>query len=129
VLAIDTNVVVRFLVDDDHEQYLRAQRLIERGSVFVSDTVLLECEWVLRNGYGFEASPFVAAIRGFAGLPTVTFENPQRVATALVWREQGMDFGDALHLAGATGCDAFISFDRRLARAAARLGAGEVRAP
>jgi predicted nucleic-acid-binding protein len=129
VLAIDTNVLVRFLVGDDEEQSSRARRLIEREPVFVADTVLLESEWVLRGGYGFDARAFVEAIRAFAGLPTVSLESPQRIAAALNWRELGMDFGDALHLAGAADCEAFLTFDRRLVKAAARLGAGTVRAP
>jgi predicted nucleic-acid-binding protein len=77
MLAIDTNVVVRYLVDDDHAQYVRAEQLVENTPVFVSNTVLLECEWVLRSGYGYEAQKFVEAIREFAGLPTVNFENPK----------------------------------------------------
>ena len=129
MLAIDTNVLVRFLVDDDQEQFLHAQRLIEREPTFIADTVLLESEWVLRNGYAFDALTFVEAIRAVAGLPTVALESPRRIATALAWREQGLDFGDALHLAGASACDAFLTFDRRLAKAAARFGAGTVRAP
>lgn len=129
MLAIDTNVLVRFLVDDDHEQFVRAQRLIERGPVYIADTVLLESEWVLRNGYGFDAPTFVEAIRAVAGLPAVALESPRRIAAALEWRARGMDFADALHLAAASACDAFLTFDRRFASAAARIGAGTVRAP
>jgi predicted nucleic-acid-binding protein len=129
VLAIDTNVIVRYLVDDDHEQFLRARRLIEGEPIFLANTVILECEWVLRSGYGFEAREFAAALRGLAGLPTARLESPQIAAVALSWHEQGMDFADALHLAGAQGCEAFATFDRRLAKTAARLGAGRVRAP
>jgi len=128
VLAIDANVVVRYLVDDDHDQFLRACRLVESEPIFVADTVLLECEWVLRSGYGFEARQFAAALRALAGLPTVRLESPQIAAVALAWHEQGMDFADALHLAGADGCEAFATFDRRLAKTAARLGATPVRA-
>jgi predicted nucleic-acid-binding protein len=91
--------------------------------------LLLECEWVLRGGYGFDARAFVEAIRAVAGLPTVALENPQRIAAAPTWRERGMDFADALHLAGTAACDAFLTFDRRLAKAATRLGAGTARAP
>jgi predicted nucleic acid-binding protein len=43
--------------------------------------------------------------------------------------QAGMDFADALHLAKASGCDAFVSFDRDFARAANRLGTVKVRAP
>ena len=99
MLAIDTNVVVRYLVDDDHDQYVRAEQLIENTTVFVANTVLLECEWVLRSGYGYEAPKFVEAIREFAGLPTVNLESPKLAATTLAWHERGMDFADAMHLA------------------------------
>jgi len=129
MLAIDTNVVVRYLVDDDHAQYVRAERLVENTPVFVSNTVLLECEWVMRSGYGYEAPKFVEAIREFAGLPTVNLESPKLAATALIWHERGMDFADAMHLGRAGGCEAFVSFDKGLAKAASKLGAMHVRAP
>jgi predicted nucleic acid-binding protein len=90
---------------------------------------LLECEWVLRSVYDYRASDFVKALRDFAGLATVTLEDPDLAATALNWHEQGMDFADALHLAGAAHCEAFATFDRRLVKAATRVGAIPVRAP
>ncbi|MBI3706689.1 MAG: type II toxin-antitoxin system VapC family toxin, partial [Proteobacteria bacterium] len=49
MIALDTDVVVRFLVDDDHAQGRRARDLIARGGVVVGPTVLLEAEWVLRS--------------------------------------------------------------------------------
>ena len=129
MLAIDTNVIVRLVVDDDHEQFLRADRLIASHPVFVSNTVLLECERVLRSAYGLEASDFVAAFRDLAGLVNVTFEAPRLAATALDWHEKGMDFADAMHLARAEGCEAFVSFDKGLAKAARKVGGMKVRAP
>ena len=129
MLAIDTNVAVRYLVDDDHTQFLAARRLVESAPVFLSSTVMLELEWVLRSGYGYRPNEFATALRAFAGLPTVTLENPHLAATALGWHERGMDFADALHLAGASGCEAFMTFDPRLANAAAKVDAIPVRAP
>ncbi len=49
MLAIDTNVIVRYLVADDREQARRARELIDGGRVFIATTVLLETEWVLRR--------------------------------------------------------------------------------
>lgn len=49
VLAIDANVAVRYLVDDDHTQFLAARRLVGSAPVFLSSTVMLELEWVLRS--------------------------------------------------------------------------------
>lgn len=48
MIAIDTNVVVRYLVADDTEQFERAAALIEGRPVFVCTTVILKVEWVLR---------------------------------------------------------------------------------
>jgi predicted nucleic acid-binding protein len=95
----------------------------------VSTSVLLETEWVLRSGYGFATGPLVRALRDFAGLPGVTLEDPQLAARALDWADQGLDFADALHLGAAQACTAFMSFDRKLARATARLTDVEVMAP
>jgi predicted nucleic-acid-binding protein len=129
MIAIDTNVIVRLLVDDDHEQFRRARQVITDSPVFVSNTVLMECEWVLRSVYEYEPSDFVEAFRDFAGLEKVTLEDRELAATALNWHEQGMDFADALHLAGSEHCEAFVTFDRRLAKAATRACAIPVRAP
>lgn len=127
--AIDTNVVVRFLTGDDAAQAARARKLIEAGDIRVATSVLLETEWVLRSGYGFTTARIVEALRDFAGLPGVTLEDPALVARALDWAEQGLDFADALHLGRAQDCTAFISFDRKLAKAAARLSEVKVVAP
>jgi predicted nucleic-acid-binding protein len=129
MIAIDTNVIVRYLVADEPEQFRRATALIEGEAVFISSTVVLEAEWVLRVSYRLDRAAILGALRRFADLPTVAFENLIILAQALDWAEQGMDFADALHLAGGAGCDAFASFDRALQRTAAKLGAPEVRAP
>lgn len=127
--ALDTNVVVRFLTDDHPAQAARARKLIGSGDIFVATSVLLETEWVLRSGYGFATERIVQALRDLAGLPGVTLEDPPLLARALDWAEQGLDFADALHLGRAQGCTAFMSFDRKLAKAAARMCEVKVVAP
>ena len=92
-------------------------------------TVLLECEWVLRSVYDFDKVPLAKALRGFAGLPRVTVEDAGLAAQALDWMEAGIDFADALHLTKTEGCDAFVSFDRRFVRAANRLDGVKVTTP
>ena len=129
MLAIDTNLIVRYLVGDDAGHAVRARRLIDNNDVFVCTTVLLETEWVLRSVYGFSVARCARALSGFAGLPRVSLEDAAAAAMALGWMRQGMDFADGLHLAGAAGCEAFISFDRDFAKAANALGAIKVRAP
>jgi predicted nucleic acid-binding protein len=127
--AIDTNLIVRYLTGDHPRQSARARALIDSEDVFVCTTVLLETEWVLRSVYGYDAPQLTQAFRAFAGLPHVATEDPGLTAQALDWMESGMDFADALHLAKAQGCDAFVSFDQRFARAANRLSAVKVRTP
>ena len=117
--AIDTNVVVRHLVGDEPEQAARATAVIAAGQVFVSTTVLLESDWVLRSTYGYSSAQVATALRALAGLEEVTVEDPLLLAEALDQAERGMDFADALHLGAATQCEAMLTFDRRFIRAAA----------
>ena len=119
--AIDTNIVVRLLTADDAEQAKAARLVVEAGDIFLGATVLLEAEWVLRAGYGFEPEQIVAALRGMAGLPGITVEVPAELAIALDWLEGGMDFADALHLARSSHCSAFVTFDQKFAKRANAL--------
>jgi predicted nucleic-acid-binding protein len=129
MLAIDTNVVVRYLTTDDPTQSRKARALIEGEDVFVCTTVLLETAWVLRSTYGFDAIRICKALRAFAGLERVSLEDSDLVAVALDRVEGGMDFADALHLGRAEGADAFLTFDRDLIKAARTTGLEKVRAP
>ncbi len=125
--AIDTNVVIRFLTQDDPDQSAKANALITREPVFVSLTVMLEAEWVLRSVYGFKSMRIIDALGAFAGLPNVKIHGATTFAKALDYAARGMDFADALHLSQADGCGAFVSFDARLVKAAKRAGSDAVR--
>ena len=116
--AIDTNVLVRFLTNDDDQQTVTARSVIEEDDVFVSTTVVLETNWVLCSAYNFRPADVIRALRSFAGLPTVTVENLDRLIEALGHAENGMDFADALHLVAAGHCEAFLTFDRGFVRSA-----------
>jgi predicted nucleic-acid-binding protein len=129
MLAVDTNVIVRYLTRDDAEQFAKASALIDREDIYVCTTVLLETEWVLRRGYRFRRDRIIAALAAFSGLPRVRLEDPVVVARALGWVQSGMDFADALHLAKAEGCEGFVSFDQRFAAIANALNEVKVRAP
>lgn len=83
MLAIDTNLVVRYLTADHPKQSAKAKALIDGTDVFVCTTVLLDTEWVLRSAYGFAADQLAPAIRAFAGLPSVSLEDPALIAKAL----------------------------------------------
>jgi predicted nucleic-acid-binding protein len=116
VIAVDTNVVVRFLARDDPAQSPRAKALMETGSVFVLRTVVLETEWVLRTSYGFDRAAIADGITRLLGLPGVEVEEAAMVARALDWYGNGLDFADALHLASSGRAEAFATFDRALRR-------------
>ncbi len=113
MIALDTNVLIRFLTRDDEDQYQRSKRLIGSEDVLIPNTVLLEANWVLRNGYGYDAQEVLAAFSALSGLPTVRFEQPERAALTFLWAQQGMDFADALHLAAAQDYEGFATFDRK----------------
>ena len=103
MLAIDTNVIVRYLTGDDAEQFAKASALIRDEDVYVCTTVLLETEWVLRRGYRFSRERVSGALTAFAGFPRVTLEDPALAVKALEWMRSGLDFADALHLAKRRG--------------------------
>lgn len=122
MLAVDTNVLVRIITNDEPGQVVRARSLVGSEDLWVSTTVLLETEWVLRSLYGFAPDQIVSALRMFAGLPRVSLQEAALAAQALDWCEQGMDFADALHLGAAVHCQAFITFDKACAKVARRVG-------
>ena len=126
MIAIDTNVVVRLLTNDDPAQAARAADLLARERVLVPKTVLLETEWVLRYSYELPQPVVLAAFRKLLGLPQVVAEDAMAISRALELYEGGMDFADALHLASARDATAFATFDTRLAKRAGRESAVRV---
>lgn len=126
MIAIDTNVVVRYLTGDHPEQSARARDLIDGHDVFVPITVILEAEWVLRSAYRFSAAEVIGALRAFGGLATVAIDQAGLVAEALDRTDDGMDFADALHLGGSAHCKKMVTFDRRFVTAASATQAGFV---
>lgn len=128
-IAIDTNVLVRFLTHDDEAQYQKAYAVFKKPGLFVTTTVFLETEWVLRWAYKYTASEIIQAFRMVLGLPNVEAEAPGRLADALRWHETGMDFADALHLAGSQQCETFYTFDREFVKKGESVSACEVKEP
>ena len=82
MLAVDTNVVVRLLVNDDQRQGALARRLFETGDVFIGVTVLLESAWVLESVYELSPGDAAKVLRGLLGLPNVRVEDAGAVAAA-----------------------------------------------
>jgi len=121
VIALDTNLVVRLLTNDDPRQAARVARLIERETVYLPKTVVLESEWVLRHAYRLEPEVIRTALEKLLGLAQLTVEEGDTVHQALAWYGEGLDLADALHLASSRSADAFATFDRRLRSGARRL--------
>ena len=123
--ALDTNVLARFFVDDVDDAQAMKQRpaavaaLAERA--FVSVTVLLELEWVMRGFYELSRKDTSRVLRALASIEHVTLEDRDAVLVAIDAFDKGMDFADALHLARSTRAAAFTTFDHRLAKRATGL--------
>jgi len=122
VKALDTNVLARFFVDDPDDEQAAPQRpaaiaaLSERA--FVPVTVLLEFEWVLRGFYEFSSAEILRVLKALFGLEHISIEDRGKALAALDAYAEGLDFADALHLARSARATGFVTFDRRLAKAA-----------
>jgi predicted nucleic-acid-binding protein len=126
VLAVDTNLVVRLVTNDDKAQATRAKALFAANDIFVPKTVLLETEWVLRFSYELDRPAILRGLRGVLGMANVTGEDGANVARALDWYEGGLDLADALHLAASGEAKRFATFDARLVKRTKGLATIEV---
>ena len=123
--ALDTNVLARFFVDDADDPQAAKQRpaavaaLAERS--FVSVTVMLELEWVLRGFYELPTRDISRVLRALASIEHITLENRDEVLVAVDAFNKGLDFADALHLARSARASGFATFDQRLAKRAKAL--------
>ncbi|MFN2377951.1 MAG: type II toxin-antitoxin system VapC family toxin [Candidatus Binatia bacterium] len=129
MVAIDTNVLVRFLTGDDEVQYKAGLKLFSSATVFIPDTVVLETEWVLRAAYDLDPTVVCEVLRRVFGLPNVRLANGQRIARAIDWHELGLDFADSLHLASCQDLESLRTFDLDFIRRAAGLGECRVERP
>jgi len=122
--AVDTNVLLRFLVDDGSEHVASARRIFAGENVFVPLSVMLEAEWVLRSSFGFEKAQICDAFDRLLGLETVTIQEIETVEGAVSSARDGMDFADALHLHSSANCGVFYTFDKKLIRKAKGMELG-----
>jgi predicted nucleic-acid-binding protein len=118
MVAVDTNVIVRFLTRDHESQYRKALSVFRDRQVFIPDTVILETEWVLRYAYEFDPQAICNAFERLFGLDNVRIAHPHSVAQAIEWHRNGIDFSDAMHLAFGEECDALYSLDAGFIKAA-----------
>lgn len=122
--ALDTNVLVRYLVRDDATQLAAARRLIRRcisegQALHVPVTVFLELEWVLRSNFGFGKSEVLRALSALLSTAELSFESETALELALArYTESSADFPDCLHVALAiqAGHPPLWTFDKAAAR-------------
>ena len=122
MIAVDTNVLVRLLTDDDPKQAAAVRSLFARESVWIAKTVLLETGWVLRSMYGFEDRAIREAFTKLLGLENVQAEDAPSIAAALALRAHGIEFADAMHVSSRPPDAQFATFDKSFAHRARRAG-------
>ncbi|WP_231510440.1 type II toxin-antitoxin system VapC family toxin [Fischerella sp. PCC 9605] len=71
MVAVDTNIIVRLLTQDDKLQYQQSLEIFQNHDVFIPDIVILETEWVLRFAYKFQREEICTALRKLFGLLNV----------------------------------------------------------
>jgi predicted nucleic-acid-binding protein len=128
MLAVDTNVLLRFILEDDLEQALRAKQAIVKAhhdgkALYLSQAVFQELVWVLQAVKKIPRAHVVRAVDGVLSMPVWNFEAPARMARALQYYEQyEVDFTDAMlaAISHEKGLDGVLSFDRDLGMIGAR---------
>lgn len=121
MVSIDTNIAVRLLVNDDPDQTGRAVAIFKANQVFITKTVALETEWILRGVYKIDTKHINSALTAIFSLENVQVEDSAALFSALTHHAQGMDFADALHLASSLRADSFATFDAKLCNKAKKL--------
>ena len=121
MIALDTNVLARLVTNDDKAQALEAAALIDSGvALFISTTILLELEWVLRGAYQLDSATIVRTFEHLLSIRNLSFERQAEVEMALQHYAIGFDFADALHHSASLSCAGFASFDKKFERLAAK---------
>jgi predicted nucleic-acid-binding protein len=119
MIALDTNVLVRFLVEDDKVQSRRAKKLVEEAvmddeDLFVADLVVVETVWVLKRSYGLKKEAVAAVLRMLLGARNLRFESSDRMARAIDAYLKGRGgFSDYLirEKAAEWECETVVTFD------------------
>ncbi len=126
MIGLDTNILVRYLTQDDLEQSKIVSRLLEKHSgdiksLFINNIVICELVWVLERGYKYSKSQIVQAIRQIISIEEFAFENNAILWNALEEYEQNsLDFSDALigKLNTSYNCATTITLDKSAAKSA-----------
>ena len=118
--SLDTNVLVRYLVQDDDRQFALAEKLIQAAlragqKLYIPITVMLELEWVLRSNFGFGKDQIISAMSSLLASAELSFESEAAAEVALaLYQRNKAAFADCVHvaLAHAAGESPLWTFDR-----------------
>ncbi|HEY8009681.1 MAG TPA: type II toxin-antitoxin system VapC family toxin [Rudaea sp.] len=123
MIGIDTNILVRYIVQDEPAQARAATHFVERvlskaTPGFVNRVVLCELVWVLESGYGYTREQIAATLQRLFEIDRIRLESPDLNWRALDAYRHGIDFSDALIalINVSMDCEHTVSFDRRAAR-------------
>jgi predicted nucleic-acid-binding protein len=124
MMGLDTNVLIRYLTQDDPIQSAKASEILERRLTpknpgFVSIVAMVETVWVLVRAYGLTAQEIATAVERLLQVEVLAIENEQEVFTAMVAVKQGRgSFADALiaELGARAGCTRTLTFDQKALR-------------
>jgi len=124
MLGLDTNILVRYLAQDDPAQSLKARQILERRLTekypgFVSVVAMVETVWILDRAYGLTSQEISAAVERMLQIDVLVVENEQEVFTAMVALKRGQgSFADALigALGARAGCARTLTFDHKALR-------------
>jgi predicted nucleic-acid-binding protein len=122
--ALDTNILVRYLVEDDEAQLAAAKKLIRSAlaageTLFIPISVTLELEWVLRSNFKFNKEQVTTTLSSLLATAELTFESESAAEIALALYKNGnADFSDCVHIALAhmAGESPLWTFDRAAAK-------------
>jgi predicted nucleic-acid-binding protein len=118
VIGLDTNVLLRYLLEDDTAQAARAARELERDERFLVDGIVLcELVWVLEAAYGFSRNDVVLALERIVSTAQFEIESKDLVLAALAdFRRSTADFSDCLigRRNRSAGAAETVTFDRSL---------------
>jgi predicted nucleic-acid-binding protein len=124
MIGLDTNILVRYLTQDDPVQSPKAtelieQRLTEQEPGFISVVAMAETAWVLERAYGLADAEIAAAIEHTLQADVLMVESEQEVFTAMIALKEGHgSFSDALigGLGARAGCSGTLTFDQKALR-------------
>ncbi len=122
--GIDTNVLVRFLVDDDRSQSKKVYKLFKRiesdnSELFVPLLVVLELIWVLDSAYEISRSDIIESISDLLLMPILKFEHQSVLQQFTCFaRKNNYDLSDLIIAFSAKkcGCEDVITFDKKAAQ-------------